>query len=195
MCCSWENTRENKHHLHSQHKHQVMQDKLVQVQFSWSGFWPEFSVRCPNLGTNSHVVFVVHPNHRWSLYVLGYVQMTIWPCSLTGNCLELTEGNVTWASTWHWGPCSCHKTTSITRLREQELIHYSVDHGVLCFLKGVRPSNWGVHGVFFSNMDCTADWRRGFQQICCTMIWLGSWTSGRSFLALRCWIKKKNAGG
>lgn len=45
------------------------------------------------MGTNSHVVFVVCPNHRWSLYVLGFVHTTIWLNSLTGSCLELAAGN------------------------------------------------------------------------------------------------------
>lgn len=84
----------------------MIQDKLVQVQFSWCGFWPKFPMRCPNVGTNSRVVFVVHPNHRRSLYVLGCVPTTIWPSFLTGSHLALAGGNVTWTSYPAPGPVS-----------------------------------------------------------------------------------------
>lgn len=112
---------------HSQHKHQVIQGKLVQVQFFWSGFWPEL----PNVGTKSHAVFVVHPNHRLALYMLGCVHTAIWPNSLTGSHLLLVGSNITWTSYLAVEPCSSHKTTSIAGVREQVFLCCSMSGGLM----------------------------------------------------------------
>lgn len=140
--------RGKEHHLHSQHK-----DKLGQVQFSWSGIWPEFPTRCPNVGTNSCVVFVVHPNQRWSPYVPGYVHTTIWPSSLTGSRLELAGGHITWSSYLALGPVFLPQNSFY--YRSQRARTSTLRHGPRCavFLEGVRPSNWGVLGVSLPTGD------------------------------------------
>lgn len=73
---------------------------------------------------------------------------------------------------------------------EQVLLRYSAGHGVQSFLQGVKPSNWGVLGSFSSNRHHTADGRRGLQPTWWATIWFWPWNDERSFLALRCWIKK-----
>lgn len=70
-CCSLQSMgcdkRGKEHHWHSQHKHQLLQDRLGQLQLPCSGFWPEFPARCPSVGEDCRVVLVVRPNRRWIL--------------------------------------------------------------------------------------------------------------------------------
>lgn len=54
MCCSQESTRCDKrgkeHRLHSQHKHQPMRDRLVQLQLPWSGLLTRIPSEVPKCG-------------------------------------------------------------------------------------------------------------------------------------------------
>lgn len=113
-------------------------------------------MRCPNVGTNSHVDFVVYLKTRWSLYDQGYAYM--WPGSLLEAVrrqrnMDFISATGTQISAKKWLPRVKEQValcgiivaawTTVVILRRHKAIWWG-------------PSNCGVLGDFSSQRSHTA---------------------------------------